>query len=231
MKQDAVQEMLSGAVELAIMREDIDFLRKLREMGWNPKMPLVGKKLTSDGWPALHAAALLRSPLVIEWLITEAGVEKDQRGKRNEYAISWDSSDPDEISKEVIELLRRDDDGGIEGLFDAVLDAMEPFYAGDKKRIIIDATGTPNPERFLKQLRKRCERAEAVKNKEEVIKQLKEGKDELELIAISIRKTGDAEYEYSFSRNSGPLSGSGENGTVKSKYGYWIARLEGGSDS
>jgi hypothetical protein len=231
MKQEDVQEMLSGAVEMAIMRKDIDLLRNLRGMGWDPKKPLVGKKLTGNGWPALHAAALLRSPKVIEWLITEVGIEKDQRGKRNEYAITWDSSDPDEISKEVIELLRRDDDGGIQGLFDAVLDEMEPFKSREKWRIIIDASATPNPELFLQRMQARCKNTKAIKNKEHVLNQLKEGIDGLELITITIKKVGNLKYTYSFTQNSGPLSGGGENGIVESKYGYWIAELQGGFDS
>jgi len=231
MKQETAQEMLSGAVEMAIMRKDIDLLRKLRGMGWDPKKPLVGKTLTGDGWPALHAAALLRSPKVIEWLITEVGVKKDQRGQYNRYAITWDSSNPDEISKEVIELLKRDDDGGIEGLYDAVLDEIGPFKDDVNRRIIIDATDTPNPEKFLKRLQTRCKTAETVKDRKNILNQLENGIDGLELITISIKKVGDAKYTYSFTQYSGPLSGGGHNGKVESKYGYWIAEMEGGFDS
>lgn len=231
MDQEIVQKLLSGAVHMAILRQDVEHLKKLRELGWDPKKPISEESLIEDQWPTLHAAVLHRSPKVVEWLVIEAGVEKDQRGLHREFAISHDYSGDDEISKSIIALLKRDNDGGIEGLFEALIDEMEPWEDHDQKRIIIDVADTPDPELFLKQLRKRCGTVETVKNRKEVLKQLEAAAHGMELITISIKKTGDAEYSYSLNWNSGPLSGGGQNGKVLSKHGYWIVELEGGWDS
>jgi hypothetical protein len=231
MDQEIVQKLLSGAVHMAILRQDVEHLKKLRDLGWDPKKPIIEESLIEDKWPTLHAAVLHRSPKVVEWLVTEAGVEKDQRGLHREFAISHDYSGDDEISKSIIALLKRDDDGGIEGLFDALLDEMEPWENHDEKRIIIDATDTPDPELFLKQLRKRCGAAEAVKDRKEILKQLDAAVHGMELITISIKKASDDGYSYSLEWNSGPLSGGGQTGKVFSKHGYWIVELEGGWDS
>jgi hypothetical protein len=228
--QEEVQSLLTGAVSLAILKDDVELLKKLRLMGWDPKKPLGQSNLINDGCQSLHAAAISHSSKTVEWLITEVGIEKDKRGKNNEYAISLvDGSDQD--AKEVIRLLARPSDGGLTGLIDAVLDKIGPLQAMPERRIIVDASDTPDPNLLLKRLQIRYKGVEAVRNRKAIVQQLANAVDEIELITISIKKVNDAEYRYTFSENRGPMAGHGANGTAVSKHGYWITSLEGGYDS
>jgi len=250
MKQAQAQEYLSGAAYMAMMRQDVELLKKLKSMGWDPHQPTQGDFwFPLEGEPMLHAAVIFYSTKTIEWLVKEEGVKKDLRDSNGEVAlriIIWGQEydkehdhgpkdeeirkDVSELEKPIIDLLKRDDDGGINGMYEAVLNSMAYAIRDEKTIFILKASKTPDPAKFFAMFRKFSPGVVAFEDAKKVDQMDTSGK-KITFVTVQIEKVDDKKYTYKIDYHSGPMDGGGVNGRVISRYGYWIMITEGGYDS
>jgi hypothetical protein len=221
MAQEDVQNLLAGAVCLAVRKDDVDLLRKLRATGWDPKQVIEQPRVEEDEWPVLHAAVYHASPRTVEWLLTECGLKRDRMGRYNEFAIRWALvGELDADKRKIIDLLKRPSDGGLAGLVDCLVAEVGDVEPREGQRIIVNTSDTPDPKLVFERLKNRNKAIEAAKDGEDPEAKLDNG--DVEAVSISITKTGDSDYDWSIDRTSGPMSGGRFGGSAKSQYGYWI---------
>lgn len=221
-EKDDMQQLLTGAAYVAMRKDDVELLRKLRKMGWDPKQALDVYRLPEDKWPVLHAAVVSRSPRTVKWLLGECGQKKDQLGLYGEFAMKWAVIHEDDAdARKVVDILKRPSDGGLAGLIDCLvpeIGSLEPY--GEDTRTVVDAAGTPDPNLVYERLRKENQDFKTAADDEGY----RTG-PEVTAITITIAKTGEGKYSYSIDSDGG-----GHKGTAISKNGFWLLETAGGWD-
>lgn len=215
------QRLLSGAVALAISADNVPLLKQLHDLGWDPRQPMCDPSSPESQMSSLHAAAEFSSLETMRWLLGNFALEKAGRDAKGRFPIEYTLHSSSEKAKEIRRLLERADNGGLAGLIEAVLTHL----GGKDSEIqwIVDVTATPDPVLVARLLRNRFGEMLEYHGDDDVQRRLTKGN--AELIRIKIRKADGVGHQFSIDRQTGPSSGYGVAGTVKSEFGYWVAKI------